>query len=415
MTVLKVLDLYNQYGSYNKVANICNLHRQTVTNWVKSYKFNLIKLKKRIYANKDYNNVIHNFSIVNNDILDFIKKIIYENPFLTKNEIKQFIKKQFNLSLSNKKINKIFKHLNFSKKKPKKYIVKSAEYIDTLSKLRDDFLNKIKKENIDKIISIDETGLQNFINNYIMGYSPKGESISIPSTQLSFKNQTILFAITTEKIISYDIFNENVNTDLYYNFIKKTIECLTSKNYIFIFDNVSFHNSEKVLKLINDSGHKYIFVPPYSPNLNPIENVNSILKDKIKKIKMNEIIDDNIKIKTKTEIKNKLNENKLFIDNKIKIEIKDNKDSYKDKKINKDEYLNKKQKIKIDNKKLKKILQIEIRDNNITKINRYIIKAINDFNNEYSKDKILLIFNHAFKYSYKNIEKELRDRIKFIK
>ena len=42
-----------------------------------------------------------------------------------------------------------------------------------------------------------------------------GESISIPCTQLSFKNQTILFAITTEKIISYAIFNENVNKDHY--------------------------------------------------------------------------------------------------------------------------------------------------------------------------------------------------------
>ena len=48
-------------------------------------------------------------------------------------------------------------------------------------------------------------------------------------------------------------------------------------------------------------------------------------------------------------------------------------------------------------------------------LNNFTLKPINEFNNEYSKEKILKIFNHAFNYNYKNIEKELRDRIKFIK
>ena len=52
-------------------------------------------------------------------------------------------------------------------------------------------------------------------------------------------------ALTTEKIISFDIHDKTVNSDIYYNFIDKTIKLLTTNNYIFIFDNVSFHNSKK--------------------------------------------------------------------------------------------------------------------------------------------------------------------------
>ena len=92
---------------------------------------------------------------------------------------------------------------------------------------------------------------------------------------------------------------------------------LSSNDYIFIFDNVSFHHSEKVLKLIKKSGNKYIFIPLYSPNLNPIKNVNGILKNKIQKIKISEISNDNIKIQTKIEKKNKLNNNKITIMNKL--------------------------------------------------------------------------------------------------
>lgn len=415
ITVLKTIDLYNQYKSYNKVAKITNLYRQTVTNWIKSYKFNLLKLNKRIIAYNYLNNLKHNFNIVNNNVLNFIKKFIYDNPFITKNEIKKIIKDEFNLKLSNKKIDKIFKQLNLSKKKPKKYIIKNIDYVQQISKLRDDFLSKIKKENINKIISIDETGIKNFISNNIKGYSPKGEQISIPCTNLSFKNQTILFAITTEKIISYDIYDENVNTELYYNFINKIIKLLSSNDYIFIFDNVSFHHSEKVLELINKSGNKYIFIPPYSPNLNPIENVNGILKNKIQKMKINEISNENIQSLTKIEKKLKLNENKTLIKNKIKNERNENKLNYKNKIINKKNYSNKNKEIISINKKLLKISNKEIRNNDKMKIRKYILMAINEFNNEYSKEKILKIFNHAFNYNYKNIEKELRDRIKFIK
>jgi len=84
ITVLKAIDLYNLYGSYNKVARYTKLYRQTITNWVKSFKSNLSYLKKRILQYN--NNIITNFNLVNDDILKYIKKIIYNNPYLTKNK-----------------------------------------------------------------------------------------------------------------------------------------------------------------------------------------------------------------------------------------------------------------------------------------------------------------------------------------
>ena len=59
------------------------------------------------------------------------------------------------------------------------------------------------------------------------------------------------------------------------------------------------------------------------------------------------------------------------------------------------------------NKKNKKITKMNI-------IKHYINKTINIISTEYTHEKLLKIFNHAFNYDSKNIEKEVRDRIHFL-
>jgi len=49
-------------------------------------------------------------------------------------------------------------------------------------------------------------------------------------------------------------------------------------------DNASFHKSKETQELIENSGCELLFLPPYSPDYNPIENYWAILKSKIRKI-----------------------------------------------------------------------------------------------------------------------------------
>ena len=51
-----------------------------------------------------------------------------------------------------------------------------------------------------------------------------------------------------------------------------------------ILDNATFHKSEKTKQLIENDGCKVIFLPPYSPDLNPIETFWANLKRKIKSL-----------------------------------------------------------------------------------------------------------------------------------
>jgi len=82
----------------------------------------------------------------------------------------------------------------------------------------------------------------------------------------------------------------------------------------------------------------------------------------------------------------------------------------------KEEY---KKEIKNKIKKLKKDLNDELKKNiNLIRhkhIINYITRSIENFNLNYKKEEIIKIYNHAFKFDYTLIKKELKDRIIFIK
>ena len=50
-----------------------------------------------------------------------------------------------------------------------------------------------------------------------------------------------------------------------------------------IIDNASFHKSKKIIELIESVGCKVIFLPPYSPDFNPIEHLWAAVKNAIRR------------------------------------------------------------------------------------------------------------------------------------
>lgn len=52
---------------------------------------------------------------------------------------------------------------------------------------------------------------------------------------------------------------------------------------VLIMDNASFHHTERVEQMCSDAGVKLLYLPPYSPDLNPIEEMFAELKAFIKR------------------------------------------------------------------------------------------------------------------------------------
>jgi len=74
------------------------------------------------------------------------------------------------------------------------------------------------------------------------------------------------------------------NTQVVNTWIKWVLIPVLKPGQIIVMDNASFHKSAKTKELIESAGCRLIFLPPYSPDLNPIEKFWANLKCSLSKI-----------------------------------------------------------------------------------------------------------------------------------
>lgn len=278
----KSIDLYFKFNSLRKVAELLDIGKSTIHRWVK----NMI-----IPAKMDMDNMIN-----------FIKKLIDNDKFITirkiRDEILKISKKMYSLSFI---YTIVKKKLNYSYKKVSNKLYSN---IEILKEKREKFIKKIRRINKNKIISIDETYLySNHSKNY--GWNKRGERLFNYKKCNPIK-YSIIMAITNKKIIHYEIYKHNIKGNHFYDFIKK-INRLYNNHYI-LLDNVSFHKSNRIKNLVERKSNELLFIPPYSPEFNPIEELFSQIKTNIlnmeKHLDVNEKFKRSIKLVNSKHLKN---------------------------------------------------------------------------------------------------------------
>ena len=94
----------------------------------------------------------------------------------------------------------------------------------------------------------------------------------------------ITAAISSEGLLGVELTYNSVDSDKFFDFIRGTLipnmqpfDGSNSKSIV-IMDNCSIHHVEPVKELLQDAGILLIFLPPYSPDYNPIEETFSSIK-----------------------------------------------------------------------------------------------------------------------------------------
>ena len=78
-------------------------------------------------------------------------------------------------------------------------------------------------------------------------------------------------ALVGKNIIASSIVDTNINSDIFYTWTKDILIQKIPKKSIIVLDNASFHKRQDIQKEIRKDHHTLLFLPPYSPDLNPIE------------------------------------------------------------------------------------------------------------------------------------------------
>lgn len=82
-----------------------------------------------------------------------------------------------------------------------------------------------------------------------------------------------------------------MNRDLFEAYVETQLAPTLEPGDVVILDNLSSHKSEKAKAIVKERGAWFVFLPPYSPDLNPIELAFSKLKAHLRRIKARTIDD----------------------------------------------------------------------------------------------------------------------------
>jgi transposase len=138
---------------------------------------------------------------------------------------------------------------------------------------------------IENLIFLDETGINKHLTKHY-GYSPKSVKGIKPVPANRGLNLSCMCAIFKEGLIAYEIRRGSYNSEFFVEFIQNKLADFFRNNpqKILIMDNARFHHLEIVLLKLRELGIAFKFLPPYSPQLNPIEEFFSMIKSRFTSI-----------------------------------------------------------------------------------------------------------------------------------
>lgn len=133
-----------------------------------------------------------------------------------------------------------------------------------------------------KLVFIDETWLAtNMARRY--GRSAKGERLKAPVPHGHWKTTTFLAGLGQHGVIAPLVLDGPIDGECFRAWVEQFLAPALSPGQIVVMDNLASHKVAGIRMAIEACGAELLYLPPYSPDLNPIEMLFAKLKALIRK------------------------------------------------------------------------------------------------------------------------------------
>lgn len=132
-----------------------------------------------------------------------------------------------------------------------------------------------------KLVFIDETWAKTNMTR-LRGRAPLGQRLVAKVPHGHWNTTTLIAALRHTGMRCATTVDGPINRDIFESFIETVLVPTLSPGDIVVMDNLSSHKGVRVSALITAVGARVLYLPPYSPDLNPIENAFSKLKQLIR-------------------------------------------------------------------------------------------------------------------------------------
>ena len=112
----------------------------------------------------------------------------------------------------------------------------------------------------------------------LRGWAPRGLRLQTKAPHGRWKTTTFLAALRHHRIDAPWLFDGPIDGESFRTYVEKVLVPTLHPGDIVIMDNLGSHKAKAVRQLIRAAGAKLFFLPKYSPDLNPIEQVFAKIK-----------------------------------------------------------------------------------------------------------------------------------------
>ena len=132
------------------------------------------------------------------------------------------------------------------------------------------------------MLFLDETWTKTNMTR-LHGWAPRGERLIDKVPQGKWKTATFLAALRNDRIEAPCLFDGPINGERFRAYVEQFLIPTLKLNDIVVLDNLGSHKGKAVRQAIKAAGARLLFLPKYSPDLNPIEQVFAKLKGHARK------------------------------------------------------------------------------------------------------------------------------------
>ena len=136
----------------------------------------------------------------------------------------------------------------------------------------------------DKFVWIDETGSDARDQARRYGYALLGQTPVVHRFHSRGTRTNAIAAICSSGLVSLELTTSTVNQEVFFDYIRGSLipnmmpfDGINPRS-IAVMDNLSVHHVTEILDLFHEAMILVLFLPPYSPDLNPMEEVFSYVK-----------------------------------------------------------------------------------------------------------------------------------------
>ena len=274
----KIIHAYNNGDSKKDISRILNVKLPSV------YAIIDIFLKERRVEKKLKGG--DRKKALNSDQIQIIQNLIDDDCSISLGKIKEILLNVHNIDVSIMTVSRCIKAFNYTFKSitlipQRRNDLKSLDDREAYARRFFDVISDIDET---KLYFVDEVGF-NVSMRGSHGRSLRGTNAVKVVPGLRSRNISVCCAMSKMGVTLYNVQTTAYNTATFTVFIGsllKYIESEQSGKSAIILDNVPFHKNCNVKEMVESKGHILLFLPPYSPFLNPIENMFSKWKQAIK-------------------------------------------------------------------------------------------------------------------------------------